>query len=445
MIRRRIARGVAAIACAALIAACGGGSGDSDGVQTISFWHSMGGKNGEAVQALVDRYNEQNAGKVRVEAIYQGKYNDSLTKLRASIQSRQTPNLVQVFEIGTRLMYDTKATVPFADLAADGGIDVDQIEPGIARYYTVDGKLQSLPFNASAPMLFYNKTAFAEVGLDPEKPPTTLAELADAARKLTVRSGGNVTRYGFVASIDGWLVEQLLANAGVEYCDKGNGREGLPTAVNWDNPTLRNIVQTWAGLINSGDGLNVGRNNTDASAAFQAGRAAILPFTSANLRDIISGSDFEVGVANYIRAEAGQTGGVFNGGGSVWTMAGHPKAKQEAAVDFLKYLASAETQAQWAAQTGYIAINRTAEETAAFKEILTTYPDFAKPAAQVRQAPDTPASHGCLMGVMPQARDKMNDVVEAVILGRSTPDQAIAESQRALTPVIESYNKSVGQ
>ena len=42
-------------------------------------------------------------------------------------------------------------------------------------------------------------------------------------------------------------------------------------------------------------------------------------------------------------------------------------------------------------------------------------------------------------------RDKMNDIVESVILGRATPDQAIATAEQAMAPIIASYNKSVGQ
>jgi sn-glycerol 3-phosphate transport system substrate-binding protein len=271
-----------------------------------------------------------------------------------------------------------------------------------------------------------------------------MGEFATAAKKLMTASGGKTTRYGAVASIDGWLVEQMLAAGGVQYCDQDNGRAGRATAVTWDNPELRSVVTTWAGLVKDGSLLNVGRNNPDASAAFQAGRAAMLPFTSANLRDIIKGSKFEVGVANYIRPEGTTASGVFNGGAAVWTMAGHPKAQQAAAAEFLKYLASPDAQGYWAAQTGYIPVVKAAADSPAFKEVLTTYPDFAKPGAELREAASTPSSSGCLMGVMPQARDKMNDIVESVILGKATADQAIVAAQTAMTEIIATYNKSVG-
>jgi sn-glycerol 3-phosphate transport system substrate-binding protein len=49
------------------------------------------------------------------------------------------------------------------------------------------------------------------------------------------------------------------------------------------------------------------------------------------------------------------------------------------------------------------------------------------------------------MGVMPQARNKINDIVESVILGNAEADAALAEGQKSFAPVIEAYNKSIGK
>lgn len=45
----------------------------------------------------------------------------------------------------------------------------------------VDGKIYSIPFQRSTEILFYNKDAFKEVGLDPEKAPATWDELVEDA------------------------------------------------------------------------------------------------------------------------------------------------------------------------------------------------------------------------------------------------------------------------
>jgi sn-glycerol 3-phosphate transport system substrate-binding protein len=413
--------------------------------QKITLWHSMGAKNGEALNTLVERFNAQQAGKIKVEAIFQGLYNDTLSKLKASIQSRQLPDLVQVNEIGSRLVYDLKITVPYADVAKKYGFATDDLLKGIAAYYTIDGKLMAMPFNASAPMLYYNKTAFKEAGLDPEKPPRTLKEMRAAADKLVVRADGRVSRYGFTSAVDGWLIEQLMARANLDYCNEGNGRNGLATAVNWDQPAVRSIFQWWGDIMRDGVGVNAGRLNSDAIAAFTSGRAAMLLFTSANLRNIKTDSKFDVGIADYPSPESGMNGTVFNGGASIWVIAGRPPAAESAATKFVAYLGSPEAQAFWSTQTGYVPVNAKAIDLPEFRDAVKQMPDFAKPAAQLAQVGSTVASKGCFMGVMPQARLKMNDIMDAVLLGTAKPETALAEGQRAFAPQIVNYNRAIGR
>ena len=49
---------------------------------TISFWHSMGGVNGQAIDTLVQKFNDENEYGITVEAEYQGSYDDALNKLK---------------------------------------------------------------------------------------------------------------------------------------------------------------------------------------------------------------------------------------------------------------------------------------------------------------------------------------------------------------------------
>jgi sn-glycerol 3-phosphate transport system substrate-binding protein len=439
-IASRIAR-IVALACLALAAVQPAVAAE----EAVTLWHSMGGRNGEALNALVDEFNTAQAGKIKVTAIFQGPYGDALAKLKAAIQSKQLPDVVQVNEIGSRLVYDLKITVPFGDLAKGAGLDTNDLLKGIVAYYTVDGKLLSLPFNASAPMLYYNKTAFKEAGLDPDKPPRTLAEVRTAAEKLVVRQGDRTTRYGFVATIDGWLMEQFYGRANLEYCNQGNGRNGLATAVNWNIPETRDIVTWWGAMMRDGVGLSAGRQNNDGIAAFTSGRAAMLIFTSANMRDMIRESKFDVGVAPYPAPKAGMDGQVLNGGASIWVIKGKPAAKQAAAAKFVAYLGSPEAQAQWSTRTGYIPVNAKAVDLPAFQQAVARNAEFALPSKALAGVASTPASRGCFMGVMPEARQKMNDAIESVILGRDTAEHALASGQATMAASIAAYNRAIGK
>ena len=50
---------------------------DTNGT-TITFWHSMGGVNGEAMDYLVNKFNEENEDGITVESVYQGEYDDTI-------------------------------------------------------------------------------------------------------------------------------------------------------------------------------------------------------------------------------------------------------------------------------------------------------------------------------------------------------------------------------
>ncbi|MDX6237419.1 MAG: sn-glycerol 3-phosphate transport system substrate-binding protein, partial [Kribbellaceae bacterium] len=129
--QRRTATAAALLAVVALVAAGCGGSSTSGknassgqdapgadaldkatGVTKVTFWHGMKGANGAAVDKLVKAFNAQNAGKIEVTAVYQGDYDQTITKYKTSVQQGNTPSVVQIYDIGSRFMIDSKQTVP---------------------------------------------------------------------------------------------------------------------------------------------------------------------------------------------------------------------------------------------------------------------------------------------------------------------------------------------
>ena len=126
---------------------------DVDGT-TITFWHSMGGVNGEAIDTLVKKFNDENEYGITVDAQYQGEYDDSLNKLKSAQIGNMGADLVQVYEIGSRFMIDSGWIVPMQQMVDADSYDVSEIEPNLAAYYTIDNELYSMPFNSSTPIIF---------------------------------------------------------------------------------------------------------------------------------------------------------------------------------------------------------------------------------------------------------------------------------------------------
>ena len=135
---------------------------------TLTFWHAMGGTNGEVLQQIVDDFNASQ-DEIEIKAEYQGTYDDTITKLKAAMQSDSgLPDVCQMYDVGTKFMYDSGAVIPVEDKFESTGYDKSSVMGVISSYYTVDGKQYSMPFNVSTPMLYYNKDVFEAAGLDPE-------------------------------------------------------------------------------------------------------------------------------------------------------------------------------------------------------------------------------------------------------------------------------------
>ncbi|MDI3257949.1 MAG: ABC transporter substrate-binding protein, partial [Kyrpidia sp.] len=234
--RRNIMSGVLGLALgtSVALAGCSSGAGQTGGASAgpvhITLWHAMGGAAGKGIDELVNRFNASRPN-IQVTAVYQGSYDDEFNKFKTVQGSDNAPSVMQVYDIGTRYMIDSGAAVPVQGFIDQDHYDMSDFEPNIVAYYTLDGKLHSMPFNSSNPILYYNKTAFKEAGLDPDRPPTTWDELEADARKLA-KTGpdGKPTRYGMALAIYGWFFEQYLANQGALYADNGNGRQARATA-----------------------------------------------------------------------------------------------------------------------------------------------------------------------------------------------------------------------
>src|SRR6266480_4485270 len=296
-----------AIALSMVAAACGGGTPGGGGAASpttdesaqapgkdvkpaakIVWWHAMSGVNGDALNKIVDNFNKSQSA-IKVETVFQGTYDDLLSKLNTALASNAAPALAQVYDIGQAYMRASGEIVPMQAFIDRDKFDTSDFEPAVINYYRYQDKLQSMPWNASSSIFYYNKDSFKEVGLDPEKPPVTFSEITEAAKKLTKKdASGQTVRYGFGPSIYGWFFEQLLATSGNLYADNGNGRDDRATKVVYNNAAGKAILDWWKTGLDGGYFYNPGIDNPGATNAFNAGKTAMYLESSAALRGNIN-------------------------------------------------------------------------------------------------------------------------------------------------------------
>ena len=404
--------------------------------QTITFWHSMGGVNGEALETLVKKFNDENELGIRVEAQFQGEYDDAINKLKSAQIGNMGADLVQIYDIGTRFMIDSGWVVPMQELIDRDGWDISQIEPNIAAYYTVGDTLYSMPFNSSTPILYYNKDMFEKAGLT--EAPASLGEIAKAGDVLIEKGGAEEA---ISLSIYGWFFEQFTCKQGLHYVDNGNGREAAAEAVDFDkNKAAVNILTEWKALYDQGYAPNVGRGGDAGLADFSAGRSAMTLGSTASLKQVLTDVNgrFEVGTAYFPCVKDGDQGGVSIGGASLWALDNQDDAKKAAVWELVKFLVSPESQAYWNVQTGYFPVTTAAHDEPVFKENLKEYPQFGTAIDQLHAS--KPEYAGALLSVFPEARQIVETEIENMLNSGTSPEDAATAMAEKINKAIEEYN-----
>jgi sn-glycerol 3-phosphate transport system substrate-binding protein len=443
------------------LVACGGGGeeaapgGETPGASpaagpvTIDFWHSESAANLDTLERLASRYNSLQ-DEVRVRPIFQGTPEELMAKLMASVGSGEVPAVALLMEVNTQKMIDSGAGVLVQDFIDREGYDLSDLDEKGVHFFTSQGKLWALPFSADIPLLYYNKVVFREVGLDPETPPQDLEEVRQYSEKILKRdSSGQVVRSGIALDIREWL-EHMLAEHDEFFVDNSNGYDGRATKVLFDNDTGRWFFQWWHDMVDEGLAFNVGRNPTyaDGLLAMASGRAAITLSYASALRSVIDVLEkgvegVEIGVGA-LPGVPGSTGAPYLVNRGLWIINVRPKAEQEAAWKFTKWLTEPEQQAEWFAGSGYLPISHSALDQPAAKDVVAKYPQFQVPLDLYLNSPMTPASLFPVIGPFWQVREAYYQGVERMLSGAQDPDQALEDAAAESNRIIEEYNEKVG-
>ncbi len=173
---------------------------------------------GGPITAIIDEYaaayNEATEG-VTVTPVYTGSYQDTITRAVTSFMGGNPPDLAVILAVDTFTLYDEDMIVAVSDVAQneDEKAWLASFYPAFLENGAIEGKIWGVPFQRSTPVLYWNKEAFAEAGLDPEVPPATWDEQVEFAKALTKRDdAGNVTQYGIQIPTSGfpyWLFQGL--------------------------------------------------------------------------------------------------------------------------------------------------------------------------------------------------------------------------------------------
>ncbi|MFE2755941.1 ABC transporter substrate-binding protein [Actinosynnema sp. NPDC059335] len=344
--RRTALRSLAGAFAATLlfaVAACGGG-GDTGGAGAVDAGPTGVDDGSELTlwtraplekqaKLLVEAYNASHRNKVDLTVVPNDDY---VAKVGAAAGSDGLPDL---FAADIVYVPNWVGQGLFKDLSAniDGLEFKDSINKGHLSAGTLDGKAHVLPFVLDLSMLFWNKQLFADAGLDPEKAPATLAEYADAAKK--VQALGKPGVYGTAAGLNcgGCLVFTWFPSvwAGGGEVLSEDGKESKLA-----DGTAKEVYDTWRDLWQSGAVLpsSSGETGPTWTAAFTEGKVGLMFYPAT----LLSSTPFDVGVAGIPGPGGGAS--TFVGGDGIGVSKDSKKAAQ--AWNFLSWMMSEEAQVE---------------------------------------------------------------------------------------------------
>lgn len=421
-------------------------SGHALAATEIPFWHSMEGELGVEVNSLAKRFNEAHPD-YQVVPTYKGNYEQNLAAGIAAVRSGKAPAILQVYEVGTATMMASQAIVPVHQVFQDAGISMDekQFVPTVSGYYSdaKTGHLISQPFNSSTPVLYYNKDAFKKAGLDPEKPPATWQELEQDAAAL--RKTG--MKCGYASGWQGWIqIENFSAWHGLPVATKNNGFDGTDAEFIFNKPVQVRHIQMLQDMNKKGDFTYFGRKD-ESTAKFYNGDCGITTASSGSLADIRHYAKFNygVGMMPYDKTVPDAPQNAMIGGASLWVMKGKDAETYKGVAEFMKFLAQPEIAAEWHQKTGYLPITTAAYELTRKQGFYEKNPGADIATRQMLNKPPLPFTKGMRLGNMPQIRTIIDEELEGVWTGSTTPQAALDSAVSRGNQLLRRFEQSTSK
>lgn len=398
----------------------------------VQFYYpvAVGGPITKTIDGYAAEFNKAYP-QYKIVPIYAGTYQETIVKALTAHKSGKAPATSVLLSIDMFTLIDEDAIAPIDDF-----IKTEEDKAWLKGFYPAfmansqtGGKTWGVPFQRSTVVMYYNKDAFKEAGLDPNKAPQNWAELKEAAHKLTKKdANGNVMQYGIQIPSTGfayWMLQTFTTPNDVLLANEAG------TQVTLDNPKVIEALEYWVNLAKEGvhpkGVVEWGTTPKD----FMEKKAAIIVTTTGNLTNIKNNAKFDFGVAQI----AGNIRkGSPTGGGNFYIFKNAPKEQQEAAFKFAQWITQPERAAHWSMDSGYVAVSPAAYNTPTLKKYGEDFPAALVARDQLPVSVAEFSTHE-----NQRVTKTLNDAIQAALNGTKTPAQAMKDAQREADRILRSY------
>lgn len=321
------------------------GNGEAEGAGqkvVLTFWNGFTGPDGELLKTIVSGYNKANANKAEIKMDVMP-WDQLNQKLPPAIATDTAPGLVAIIG-GSATPYIQNGS--FQDLSGffeTTGASKEDFTNGALELGTKNGNPYLLPMQMNGLYLFWNKTLFKNAGLDPEKAPATLEELAAYAEKLTDQSKN---QYGFgipVAGAAPYYASLIIGNGG-SVVDQDSNKSVF------NSPENAATFQWIQDMVANKKVSPKGAPGADLEKMMMSGQLGMYingPWMAAGLKS----NSVDFGVA--LPPKGSVTQFTELGGIGFAIPSGASGEEKQAAYDFINYWNSPEIVKQWSMANGF--------------------------------------------------------------------------------------------
>jgi multiple sugar transport system substrate-binding protein/sn-glycerol 3-phosphate transport system substrate-binding protein len=333
--------------------------------QTVTFWHQHSGDREEALNEIIETFNQTNEWGITVVGEYQGGYGDIFNKMLVLLNTEDAPELVVAYQ-------NQAATYQVGDALIDMTPLVESIKWGLSIadqqdffqgfYYqdvfpTFGNVRLGFPPNRSMEVMYYNMDWLAELGY--ETPPATPAEFKEMACAATTQpfSGATVEgSIGYELSIDASRFASWTFAQGGDVFDYENNQysynnEGAVAAMTFLQDLFNEgcaeiVVERYGDQTDFGNGRLL----------FTVGSSSGLPYYKSAVDE---GAAFSWSVAPVPYVTENPVQDIYGASVSI------PKSSPEQELAtwlFIKYYTSSEVQAIWARASNYFPVRQSVAE-----------------------------------------------------------------------------------
>jgi ABC-type glycerol-3-phosphate transport system substrate-binding protein len=399
-------------------AASGAASGKEVDLKILSSW-STDTERGKALSTVVDKFNQANAGKVKVSVDINPDWPTYQEKVKTMIAANQTPDLFNYnFNPNDLSRQQSGKLLDFTPYMDDQW--KARFSEQDLKAMTVDGQLTSIPFEKAGILFYYNKDLFNKAGIS--QFPKTWDEFFADCDKL--KSAG-VTPISLMTADDAWHTTNAFTYlaagiAGTSVFDPGKSL---------DTPEVAKAAEYLKKLFTYSTPDALGGNYAVSSNNFLSGNTAMIidgPWLIGSIKpDMVS----KIGVAPAPTFGDGKVkaGFTVTDAYTPWSSGKQDDKRKEAAiVQFMKYMTSEESSKTFTLD-GRILLstkaNLSTDETSKAGPVMGQY---------IQTNSKSPESIVNIVRTLkPAAISKLPSIIEKLALNKSTPQEFAKELQAA--------------